>query len=196
MRRRRSFLLSVALASVAALTSVACADPPDKEIQQAQGAIDTARAAGADQYAHDEFAAAEDALKRAHEAVAQRDYRLALNNALDARERAQSAAKEAADRKTTARVDAERELLDAMTALNDANTRLRAAEAARPPAKTLAAPKRVIVDSEAALQKARAMFDRGDYLAVIDVAKATTARLRGSARDLDAAAAAPVRRRR
>jgi flagellar hook-basal body complex protein FliE len=196
MRRRRSFLLSVALASVAALTSVACADPPDKEIQQAQGAIDTARAAGADQYAHDEFAAAEDALKRAHEAVAQRDYRLALNNALDARERAQSAAKEAADRKTTARVDAERELLDAMTALNDANTRLRAAEAARPPAKTLAAPKRVIVDSEAALQKARAMFDRGDYLAVIDVAKATTARLRGSAHDLDAAAAAPVRRRR
>ena len=196
MRRRRSFLLSVALASVAALTSVACADPPDKEIQQAQGAIDTARAAGADQYAHDEFAAAEDALKRAHEAVGQRDYRLALNNALDARERAQSAAKEAADRKTTARADAERELLDAMTALNDANTRLRAAEAARPPAKTLAAPKRVIVDSEAALQKARAMFDRGDYLAVIDVAKATTARLRGSARDLDAAAAAPVRRRR
>jgi hypothetical protein len=193
---RRSFLLSVALASVAALTSVACADPPDKEIQQAQGAIDTARAAGADQYAHDEFAAAEDALKRAHEAVGQRDYRLALNNALDARERAQSAVKEAADRKTTARAEAERELLDAMTALNDANTRLRAAEAARPPAKTLAAPKRVIVDSEAALQKARAMFDRGDYLAVIDAAKATTARLRGSAHDLDAAAAAPVRRRR
>src|ERR687885_683562 len=191
--RRRSFLLSVACASVAALTGMACADPPDKELQQAQGAIDTARAAGADQYAHDEFAAAEDALKRAHDAVNQRDYRLALNNALDARERAQSAAKEAADRKTTARAEAERELLDAMTALNDANTKLRAAEATRPPAKTLAAPKRVIVDSEAALQKARAMFDRGDYLAVIETAKATTARLRASTHDLEAAVATSVR---
>jgi hypothetical protein len=194
--RRRSFLLSVACASVAALTSVACADPPDKELQQAQGAIDTARAAGADQYAHDEFAAAEDALKRAHDAVNQRDYRLALNNALDARERAQSAAKEAADRKTSARAEAERELLDAMTALNDANSKLRAAEAGRAPARALAAPKRVLVDSEAALQKARAAFDGGDYLAVIDSARATSARLRASAHDFEVAASTPVRRRR
>src|SRR5919199_1912755 len=157
--RRRSFLLSVAAASVAALASVACADPPDKEIQQAQGA---------DQYAHDEFAAAEDALKRAHEAVGQRDYRLALNNALDARERAQSAAKEAADRKATKRGDAERELLDAMTALNEANSKLRAAEAARAPAKALAGPRHLITDSDAALQKARAAFDQGDYLTTIE----------------------------
>ena len=57
-------------------------------MQQAQGAIDAARAAGADQYAREEFTAAEDALKRSHEAVAQRDYRQALNTALDARERA------------------------------------------------------------------------------------------------------------
>src|SRR5919199_6689559 len=166
--RRRSFLLSVACASVAALTGMACADPPDKELQQAQGAIDTARAAGADQYAHDEFAAAEDALKRAHEAVGQRDYRLALNNALDARERAQTAAKEAADRKATKRGDAERELLDAMTALNEANSKLRAAEAARAPAKALAGPRHLITDSDAALQKARAAFDQGDYLTTIE----------------------------
>ena len=77
---------------------VACGEPPDKEMHQAQGAIDAARAAGADTYAPDEFKAAVDALARAQDAVAQRDYRLALNNALDSRERAQNAARMGADR--------------------------------------------------------------------------------------------------
>ena len=37
-----------------ALVSIACGgEPPDKEIQQAQGALDAARAAGADRYAAD-----------------------------------------------------------------------------------------------------------------------------------------------
>ncbi len=55
----------LALAVVAAMMGTACGDdPPSKEMQQAQSAIETARAAGAERYARDEFAAAEDALKR------------------------------------------------------------------------------------------------------------------------------------
>ena len=189
----RRLLLSLAVAT--ALAGTACGDPPDKEIQQAQGAIDTARAAGADQYARQEFAAAEDALKRAHDAVAQRDYRLALNNALDARERALAAAKETVDRKTTARADAERELLDAMTILNDARAKLRTAETARAAARTLANARRVTTDAEGHVQKARAAFDKGDYLAVIESARETTARLRTTMRDLDAATGSTPRRR-
>src|SRR5438552_16737193 len=104
MSSARRFPLSLAL--VAALAATACGDPPDKEMQQAQGAIDAARAAGADQYAHDEFAAAQDALKRSHEAVDQRDYRQALNTALDARERAQTAAHESVNTKAIARAHA------------------------------------------------------------------------------------------
>ncbi|PYQ93511.1 MAG: hypothetical protein DMF96_29615 [Acidobacteria bacterium] len=53
--------LPLSLAMLAAMAGAACGNPPDKEMQQAQGAIDAARAAGADQYARDEFAAAEDA---------------------------------------------------------------------------------------------------------------------------------------
>src|SRR5437773_5668205 len=108
--------LTLSWVLVAALAASGCGNPPDKEMQQAQGAIDAARAAGADQYARDEFAAAEDALKRAREAVVQRDYRQALNNALDARERAQTAAKEAADLKTAAHLAAERALAEATRA--------------------------------------------------------------------------------
>jgi hypothetical protein len=186
--------LSVVVA--AALIAGACGDPPDREIQQAQGAIDAARAAGADQFATTEFTAAEDALKRANDAVAQRDYRLALNHALDARERAQNAAKEAADHKATARSQAERALLDAMTALTDAHTNLRAAEAARAPSRVLGPARRIITDAEDAVQKARAAFDRGEYLVVKEMTALPTARLQGAAHDLDAATPAGNRRRR
>src|SRR5437764_12547443 len=129
--------LVLSLAMVAAVAGAACGDPPDKEMQQAQGAIDAARAAGADQYARDEFTAAEDALKRSHDAVAQRDYRQALNTALDARERAQAAANESVNKKAIARADATKALLDAEGALHQARARLKAAETARAAMRTV-----------------------------------------------------------
>lgn len=190
----RRVLLSLALAG--ALAGAACGDPPDKEIQQAQSAIEGARSAGANEYAHDEFAAAEDALKRAREAVDDRDYRLALNNALDARERAQNAAREANDKKNAARANAERELLDAMTALNDAHAKLRSAEASRAPAKALAGPRHDIAASEEAVQKARAVFDKGDYPAALAQSRQISARLRTTAAELAALPANSARRRR
>ena len=85
-------------------------------MQQAQGAIDAARAAGADRYAREEFTAAEDALKRAHDAVAQRDYRLALNPRSTPRARADRR-QAGRRRKAAARADAERALADADAAL-------------------------------------------------------------------------------
>ena len=72
-------------------------------------------------------------MKRANEAVEQRDYRLALNNALDARERAQNAAKQAADGKAVARTEAEHALGMTTSALNDAHVRLRSAEKGHAP---------------------------------------------------------------
>jgi hypothetical protein len=77
--------------------SAGCSEPPQKEIDRAQGAVDTARAAGAEQYAAAEFAEATTALQQAHDAVTQRDYRLALSRALDASQRAQESARPAAD---------------------------------------------------------------------------------------------------
>src|SRR5262249_38093782 len=61
-----------------ALLLPGCSEPPQKEIDQAQAAIDSARTAGADRYAADEFTAATTALQKAHESVDQRDYRSAL----------------------------------------------------------------------------------------------------------------------
>jgi Domain of unknown function (DUF4398) len=190
----RRFALSSAFA--AALAVAGCGDPPDKEIQQAQGAIDAARAAGADEYATAEFAAAQAALKRANDAVEQRDYRLALNNALDARDRAQNAAKQAADGKAVARTEAEHALGMTTNALNDAHVRLRSAERNRGAARLLAGPRQVIDDADTALQKARAEFTRADYRAVVETLRETASRLRSAAHDLEAAGPTAPRRKR
>jgi len=51
MRRLSALLLPLALVA-------ACSAPPQKELDMAQGALDAARAAGAEQYAVQEYSAA------------------------------------------------------------------------------------------------------------------------------------------
>jgi hypothetical protein len=188
--------LSVLCLIAALSVTSACGDPPEKEMQQAQGAIDAARAAGAEQYAHEELAAAQDALKHAREAVDQRDYRLALNHALDSRERAQSAAKQAGDHKATARVDADRALTEASAALGTARLKLKAAENSHLPSAKLVDARAAIADGARAVQEARAAFDRGEYLSVAGTVPDAIAHLHGAARDLDAMLASTAHRRR
>ena len=139
-------------------------DPPNKEIQQAQQAIDTAKTAGAEQYATDEFNGAQDALKRAQASVTARDYRQALNDALDARDRAQTAGKDAADKKAATKTDVDRSLHDTALAIVDARARLRAAENSRRSPRTLVPVRRALADAETHVQEARTAFDNGDYL--------------------------------
>lgn len=190
----RRLLLSLAV--LAAVTAAACGDPPAKEMEQAQGAIDAALAAGADQYAPQEFTAARDALKRSRDAVDQRDYRQALNAALDARERAQAAAKESVNQKATARSDATRALADADAALHESRAKLKTAEGAHASARILGNTRRAIDAGESAVQEARTAFEKGDYLAAIDTAHSVAGRLGPATRDLETAAAAGGRRRR
>jgi hypothetical protein len=127
--------------------------------------------------------------------VEQRDYRLALNRALDARERAQNAAKEAVTRKAAIRADASRALALAGRALDDARAKLKSAEAARAAARVLTPARRAIADADVAVQEARTTFGQGAYASVIEVANAETTRLRGVARDLESTAGPAPRRR-
>jgi hypothetical protein len=195
MPRTRGLTLVLFLAST--LLSPACADdPPDKEMREAQAAIDAARGAGADEFAHDEFAAAETTLAHAREAVQQRDYRLALNHALDSRERAQTAAKDAAVQQKSARADAQRALAAASTALAHAKARLKTAETAHKSTRTLADARRSIADGDEAVQKARAALDTGQYQDVTKALNDSAAHLAGAVPELDAAPGAAPRRRR
>jgi hypothetical protein len=144
--------------------TAACAEPPNKEMDQAQGAIDAAKAAGAEQYAPDEYNAAVAALRQSNEAVGQNDYRLALNHALDSRERAQNAARRSADMKAQVRAEAERALLEASGLIVQINARVEAAKRNRVQRRVYAGPAQAAAAASEQVQKARAQIDSGDYL--------------------------------
>ncbi len=190
----RVHLVSI-LAAAAILTSACGGEPPDKEMQQAQGAIDAARGARADRYAADELAAAEDALKRAHEAASQRDYRLALNNALDSRDRAQNSAKLAAVAIAAARVEASRALSGASALVTSAQNAVKQADPVRARGQLVAA-RQAIPDAEKRLQEARTHFDKGDFSEAMASAAAVTKALTTVVTDLEAPATPASRRRR
>lgn len=176
----------------ALLVCAACSEPPQKEIDRAQGAIDAARAAGADQYAAEVFTAATSALQQAHDAVQQRDYRLALSRALDANERALEAAKEAANGKARARSEAEGLLSMTASSVQQMETKLKAAEAARLP--QLERSRKLRADAQRALQEARAATKRGDYLEAMARVKDVPARIAAEIKAIDEAMVARAAR--
>ena len=181
MSRRSGTWSSIALIVSLSFT-LACAEPPSREMDQAQGAIDAARAAGADRYAAAEYEGAVKALQSARDAVAQRDYRLALNHALDSRDRAQRAAKEGVRQQGVLRSAAERRLAEVAASLDRAEQRLAAAQAARVPRRSLAAARAAVTDAEASLQKAGTAIQEGNY-------QASQERLAESAKKLESAVA-------
>jgi hypothetical protein len=171
---------------ILALLAAGCGDdPPNREIQQAQQAIDIAHKLDADRYSTDEFKAAQDALTRARADVVARDYRQALNDAIDARDRAQTAAKDTVDKKDVMKVDVDRSLHDAALAIVDARAKLRTAEAAHRPARIVIPMRRAVADAEMRVQEARTAFDKGDYLNAGDVLTKTRARLDDSVRNFE-----------
>jgi flagellar hook-basal body complex protein FliE len=174
----------------------ACADPPNKELHQAQGAIDAARAAGAEQYASEEFEAAVTALDRSHQAVEERDFRLALNHAIDARERAQEAAREAAEQRALARSRAEQAIAAVEAASERAAARLEAAQAARVPARELAPMREQLAAAGTSLQEAREALERQEYLAARSTLEGLEGRITETIEALEKVTPARAPRRR
>jgi hypothetical protein len=176
------------LALIIAILSASCAEPPHKEMNQAQGAIDAARAAGADKFAATEFTAAVDALKRSEEAAAGGDYRQALNHALDSRERAQNAAKMAVDGRADARGQAERAVSEVATLLSRAQAQLKDPDIIRLNDRALKAPRTTVAAAEKMLQEARAALATEDYPRVTKALNNAAAELQAALTEIDAAA--------
>lgn len=156
---------ALTLLVLGAVSLAACSAPPQKERDQAEGALTAARAADAATYAPTELEAAVSALKAYDAAVAKGDYRLALNNAIGARDSAYAAAKLAGDRKTAARSEAERLIVDLEGLVLMARSRL----AGTPPPLSLAAAARTraaVKRAPGLLQEARSLMEKQDFKSV------------------------------
>lgn len=182
---------------VTILVQAACASPPSKEMDQAQGAIDAARAAGAERYAPTEVAAATQALQQAHDAVTARDYRLALNYALESREQAQHAARTAADTLAALRGDVERARAETSASLEQIRARLAGATPAQLPRRQRRSIEQTVAGVEKALQEAGAALEAEDYLEAQRLLNGAKSTIDGLTADLGPPATSqPSRRRR
>jgi hypothetical protein len=181
---------------VALVAASACGTPPHKEMDQAQGAIDAARAIGAERYATEQYTAATASLKAADEAVALRDYRLALNHALESRERAQNAAREAADTRARIRGEVERSMAEVAALLAQANSLVAAAEKARVNRRVLTEARATLAEVNGSVQKAGAAVKADDYMAAQPAMMGVKERIEGVITSLDAAIRAQSSRRR
>jgi hypothetical protein len=190
-------LLGIAVTMVfASLLLAGCGSPPTREMDQAQGAIDAARAAGADRYATEQYDSSVKALKSAQDAVVARDYRLALNYALDSRDRAQGAAKEAASQQVTQRSGAERLLAEVAALLHSAKLQLTQAEEARLPRRTLTSARDAIAQADDALQKAGTGIQEGEYQSSQTQLSESAAKLKAAIAEIDTGLKARGVRRR
>ncbi len=182
---RLSVLLGTTMCAVVLLA--ACSGPPRKEIDQAQQAIENARRAGAEQYAPEAFAAATAALKQSNEAVDQRDYRLALSLAVDASERAQEAARAAADNKASARTRTEAALNATNAAAMHLQARLKVAQEVRVPTRELAPARATLKEAEGTLQKARSLLAAENYTAATAAIAGLDGQIRSETKVVEAA---------
>jgi hypothetical protein len=165
-------------------------------MDQAQSAIDGARAAGAERYAADDYKAAVAALSESRAAVSGKDYRLALNHALDARDRAQTAARVAADTTAQMRADVERTLADIATPLANAHARLAAAEKHRAARRRLRAPSSALSAIDADVQEAGEALKVEDYAAAQAALRDVRTRISETIAQIEAIAAPATGRRR
>lgn len=145
------------------LVAAGCSEPPQKEIDQAQSAVEAARAAGADKYAADEYTGATTTLQKARDSVDQRDYRQALSYALDARQRALEASRLVPEARTRAKAAAEAAVNEVSERANRLDAAIRAAEAQKVPARELRGPQQASSAARRSLQEARMLLERGNY---------------------------------
>ena len=151
------------LCALLALCAAGCAEPPTKEIDQAQAAIEVAVASGAERFAADDLAGARTALVQARDAVSQREYKLALGHALASRERAQTATRATAEAKVTLKRETQAALADAMALQARAQRLIATAPAGA--ARTRARRARTLHNRlTASVQEARAAVEAGDDL--------------------------------
>jgi hypothetical protein len=183
-------------AALLALLFSACSEPPQKEIDQAQAAIDVAKAAGADTYAADEYNAAVTALQKSHASVDQRDYREALNYAIDARQRAAESAKQAGIAKGHTRAAAEKLVTECSTRASQLDTDIRVAESARVPPRDLRSARTTLADAQTALQETRTAMEAGKYAEVASALTEVRRKLDAAIAAVDALRQRPPRRSR
>ena len=157
--------LRPALLVVAAVLAAGCGEPPTREIQAAEAALERARQAQAELYAPERLREAQAALDGARKLAESRDYRGALSSANAAAERARAAAQAAGAARTLAKSAAEVALAELQAVLDEVATVRQEAEEAKLPVDEAFAELAPRLESlQGAVAAVQAQVDGGDLL--------------------------------
>ena len=168
------------------IVTLSCSEPPDKERQQAADAIAAARAQKAATYAPEDLAAAERSLAGYDTAVAQRDYRLALSQAIDARDQAYTASRAAAARMVEAKASAGQLLKESESAIDSMRRRLAVTGKNRLSPGSANRLRAAITAAEPTLRQSRTALERDDFRAAATLLTPLLQTLRQAIADADA----------
>jgi hypothetical protein len=143
-----------------AFLAAACAKPPTVEIAAAQDAINAALQAGAEDYAPEQYHAAQDALTAADTQSEAKDYKAAKSSAVEAKQKAEAAVAAIEAGKAKAKTEAEARLAtltENMSAVSSAASKVK---------------DKSMLEEVATLKSevgnAKADFEAGRYKAVLD----------------------------
>ena len=171
---------------VSTVLITACAAPPNRELGDAEQALKSARAAGAERYAPESYQAAADAYRLANEAVTASDYRLALNRALESREHSKTATREAAEARAQARDVAMQTMTEVTGLLTRVTDAADTAERSRAPRGVMRDVRQALTLVETDVQKAGAAIEAEEYDEAETLLAMTKARLEAALADLEA----------
>jgi hypothetical protein len=181
-------------ALLALCATAGCTEPPTREIDQAQAAVEVAVSAGAERFAADDLAAARTALVQARDAVTQRDYKLALSHAITGRERAQTAARNAAEARATLKRDTQAALAEVLALQARAERLIATAPSAA--ARVRARRSRPLHDRlTVSVQEVRAAVEAGDDVKASEALPGLKTQLEGLIAGIDAPPATQSSRR-
>lgn len=173
----------------------ACAAPPNKEIADAQNAIKAAQAAGAEKHAREPYAAATEAYRLANEAVLAGDYRLALDRALESRDHAQLATRQASDLNIRARDQAHQAMADVAESLANTALRIETADRAGAPRRVIVDARRTLTQASTDVQEASAALKKEEFANAVRILSGVKPRLDKTVASLKAATPQSSKRR-
>lgn len=156
--------------TIAALVSVGCARPPEREMKAADEAVEAAIAAEAEKYAPDELKEAKDALEETRKKSEEKEYAEAKKLAIKAKEKADEAKAAAEAEKAGAEKDAGRLLDEAKATVQGIKALIDSALAAKVP--EVPQFKESCASLDSSVVRIEGCIEEKDYLGAIEGAKA------------------------
>ena len=162
---------------LACAVMVACEEPPNRELANAESQVESARKAGAERYAPERLREATQALEAARQQVARKDYKGARASAKTAATTARAAAQGAGVARNLAKGTAETARAEVHVAIEEVEGVLQEAQAAKVPDAAFAELQPRLEAARQGLSRLDQILAAGDPLEVRDAAAALKAEI-------------------